>query len=123
MKKKKIFYWAIAIVVVILSGYLYWRYGFTYSEGNRAGLLQKFSYKGTIFKTYEGELIMSSIKSTQNVSLASEKFFFSVPDEQLAQQLMKMEGTMVVLHYNEKNGTLPWRGETVFLVDSVTQPH
>ena len=117
---KKFLYWGIAIVVVLLAIFIFWKYSFTYSEGNRAGLLQKFSYKGVMFKTYEGELIMSSVKSTQDVSLASEKFFFSVPDKALAEKLMKLEGTMVVLHYKEKNGVLPWRGETVYLVDDVT---
>ena len=118
---KKFMYWSIAVVVVILVALIFWKYMFTYSEGNRAGLLQKFSYKGVMFKTYEGELIMSSIKSNQDVPLASEKFLFSVPDKELAKKLMKLEGTMVVLHYREKNGVLPWRGETVYLVDSYSQ--
>ena len=117
-------YWSIAILLIVLTIFSYWKYSFTYSEGNRSGLLQKFSYKGTIFKTYEGELILSSVKSNQDVSLASEKFHFSVPDRLLADKLFKLEGTVVVLHYTEKNGALPWRGETVYLVDSVTvTPH
>ena len=118
---KKFLYWGIALLLVFLAVFIYWKFGFTYSEGNRSGLLQKFSYKGAIFKTYEGELILSSVKSNQDVSLASEKFHFSVPDKALAEKLMKMEGTMVVLHYKEKNGSLPWVGETVYLVDGVTQ--
>jgi hypothetical protein len=119
-KMKKILYWVIALLVVLIAVLIYWKYSFTYSEGNRSGLLQKFSYKGTIFKTYEGELVMSSIQSNKDVSLASEKFFFSVPDKVLAEQLMKLEGQVVVLHYKMKNGTLPWRGETEYLVDSFT---
>ena len=117
---KKFLYWSLAILLIVLAVFIYWKYSFTYSEGNRAGLLQKFSYKGTIFKTYEGELILSSVKSNQNVSLASEKFFFSVPNKELAERLLKLEGTMVVLHYKAKNGILPWRGETIYLADSVT---
>ena len=116
---KKILYWILAVLVIALGLFIYWKYMFTYSEGNRAGLLQKFSYKGTIFKTYEGELILSSVKSNMNVSLASEKFFFSTPDKALAEKLLTLEGAMVVLHYKEKNGALPWRGETVYLVDSL----
>jgi hypothetical protein len=119
---KKFLYWSIAIIVIVLAGFIFWKYSFTYSEGNRSGLLQKFSYKGTIFKTYEGELILSSVKSNQDVSLASEKFHFSVEKKELADKLLKLEGTMVVLHYKEKNGALPWRGETAYLVDSVTVP-
>ena len=122
---KKFLYWALAIVVVVLAFFLYWKYSFTYSEGNRAGVLQKFSYKGSMFKTYEGELILSSIKSSDDVALASEKFFFSVPDEAIAKKLLNLEGTRIVLHYKEKNGALPWRGETKYLVHSLvssTQP-
>ena len=119
---KKFLYWSIAILLIVVAIFMYWKYSFTYSEGNRSGLLQKFSYKGTIFKTYEGELILSSVKSNQDVSLASEKFYFSVPEKNLAEKLLKLEGTMVVLHYTEKNGILPWRGETVYLVDSVADP-
>ena len=120
---KKFLYWALAILVVGLACFSYWKYSFTYSEGNRAGLLQKFSYKGTIFKTYEGELIMSSIKSNQEVTLASEKFVFSVADKGVAEKLLHLEGNTVTLHYKEKNGTLPWRGETRYLVDSVLLNH
>ena len=63
-----------------------------------------------MFKTYEGELVLSSVKSTSDVALASEKFLFSVPDEHIAIQLKSLEGHRVVLHYKEKNGALPWRG-------------
>ena len=75
---KKFLYWSAAILLLALAVFIYWKYGFTYSEGNRSGLLQKFSYKGTIFKTYEGELILSSVKSNQDVSLASEKFHLRI---------------------------------------------
>jgi len=117
---KKFLYWGLTILLVVLAIFFYWKYFFTYSEGNRSGLLQKFSYKGAMFKTYEGELVMSSIQSNRDVSLASEKFHFSVEEKALADKMMQLEGTMVVVHYKEKNGTLPWRGETVYLVDSVT---
>lgn len=119
---KKFIAWSAFVLCLILAVFFYWKYSFTYSEGNRSGLLQKFSYKGTFFKTYEGELIMSSIRSNENVSLASEKFFFSVPEKKLAEKLMSLEGTYVILHYRQKNGKLPWRGETVYMVDSVAIP-
>ncbi|HSO87362.1 MAG TPA: hypothetical protein VLQ91_12465, partial [Draconibacterium sp.] len=72
-------------VIIIAVGYF--KYGFTYSKGYRAGLLQKFSEKGVIFKTYEGEMILSSVQSNSNVALASEKFLFSVTDEAVAKQM------------------------------------
>jgi len=111
----------ILVVILALSGFLWWKYYFTYSSGNRNGLLQKFSYKGNLFKTYEGELVLSSVKSTAGVGIASEKFYFSVNDKAIAERMLRMEGHQVVLHYEQKNGTLPWRGETPYLVDSVSE--
>jgi hypothetical protein len=107
------------LLVLGLGIFFYWKYAFTYSNGNRFGLLQKFSEKGTIFKTYEGEIILSSVRSNMNVPLASEKFFFSVSDKKVAQQLMNLQGKYVTVHYKEKNGTLPWRGDYKYIVDSV----
>ncbi|WP_082886382.1 hypothetical protein [Flavisolibacter tropicus] len=107
------------LLVLGLGIFIYWKYAFTYSSGNRFGLLQKFSEKGTLFKTYEGELILSSVRGNLNVPIASEKFYFSVKDKDVAQQLMNLQGHNVTVHYHEKNGTLPWRGETRYLVDSV----
>jgi|SRR5687767_208138 len=107
------------VILLALGGFIFWKYYFTYSEGNRTGLLQKFSYKGTIFKTYEGELILSSIRSTGNITLASEKFFFSVRNKEVASKLENMQGHFVTVHYKMKNGTLPWQGDSRYLVDSV----
>jgi hypothetical protein len=118
---KKFLIWVAIVLFLILGLFVYWKYYFTYSEGNRAGLLQKFSHRGNIFKTYEGELVLSSVESNKNVTLASEKFFFSAQDENLATKLSSLEGHMVVLHYRQKNGILPWRGETEYIVDSVRQ--
>jgi hypothetical protein len=116
---KKFLYWSLAILFIVLAVFIYWKYFYTYGEGYRAGLLQKFSYKGTIFKTYEGELILSSIKSNQDVSLASEKFLFSVDNKAIAEKILHLEGFMVVVHYREKNGVLFWQGDTKYIVDSV----
>ena len=110
------------LFLLILFGfgiYVYWKYYFTYSSGNRFGLLQKFSRKGNVFKTYEGELILSSVRGNVNVPLASEKFYFSVTKENVANQLMNIQGKNITVHYREKHGTLPWQGDTKYIVDSV----
>ena len=107
------------VIILLLGSFIYWKYSFTYSEGYRAGLLQKVSLKGNFFKTYEGEIILSSIESRANVAIASEKFYFSVVDKEVALQLEKIQGGSVIVHYREKNGVLPWRGESTYLVDSV----
>jgi hypothetical protein len=107
------------VIVLVLGGYFYWKYFFTYSSGNRYGLLQKFSNKGNVFKTYEGEMILSSVRSNVNVPLASEKFFFSVTKKRVADQLMNLQGQNISVHYLEKNGSIAWRGESRYIVDSV----
>jgi len=111
------------IVIVLIGIFFYWKYFFTYSEGYRAGLLQKFSSRGTIFKTYEGELILSSVQSTANMAIASEKFYFSVTETSVARNMEKLQGESVVVHYSERNGTLPWQGDTRYIVDSVSLNH
>jgi len=116
---KKFAIYSSLIIILVLGSFVYWKYAFTYSEGYRAGLLQKFSYKGNVFKTYEGEMILSSVQSNSNVALASEKFFFSVTNKAVALQLEKVQGESIVVHYREKNGVLPWKGENTYFVDSV----
>ena len=106
-------------LLLILGIYFWWHYYYTYSSGNRYGLLQKFSHKGNLFKTYEGEMILSSVRSNNNVPLASEKFYFSVTDEKVANQLMNLQGRYLTVHYKEKKAALSWRGDTPYIVDSV----
>jgi len=118
-KLKKILKWSLALIVIIGVIFIYWKYFYTYSEGYRAGVLQKFSSKGMIFKTYEGEMILSSVSSTREVALASEKFLFTMTNKALVRQFDTLQGNMVIVHYRQKNGRLPWQGDTPYLVDSV----
>jgi hypothetical protein len=117
MGKLKI--WIPVLLIIGISFFVYWNYYNTFSEGNRSGILQKFSKKGNIFKTYEGELVMSSITTTGNTMIASEKFFFSVKDPVVAEQLFEMEGKNVTLRYEEKRGHLPWNGETNYYITGI----
>jgi hypothetical protein len=116
---KRFVRWFTFILLVVLLLFGYWKYYYTYSDGYRSGLLQKLSHKGNIFKTYEGELVQRSIVSTNNVGIASEKFYFSVVNDSIAKMMQNFEGKNVKLHYKEKNGTLPWRGESRYLVDGI----
>ena len=116
---KKILGWSSVIIIAIIIFFVYWKYYNTFSEGNRSGILQKFSKKGNIFKTYEGELIMSSISSTNNTTIASEKFYFSVSNDSIANVLFDLEGKRVTLHYEQKRGHLPWQGETHYLITKI----
>jgi hypothetical protein len=117
-KTRKVFYWIGFFLIIGFGLFIYWKYYFTYSEGYRAGLLQKFSHKGSIFKTYEGELILSSVSGRNDVVIASEKFFFSVTDSKLAHALDTLQGRNVILHYVQKNAPLIWKGDTPYYVDS-----
>jgi capsule polysaccharide export protein KpsE/RkpR len=118
---KKFMRWFWFILLLSFIGFCYWKYFFNYGDGgNRTGILQKFSHKGNIFKTYEGELVLSSVASTNNVALASEKFLFSVTSDSIAKVIQNYDGKRVKLHYIEKNGTLPWRGDSRYIVDGVT---
>ena len=118
-KIKKALFLFVALILIILAIFIYWKYFYTFSDGYRAGLLQKFSHKGNIFKTYEGEMILSSVSSNTNVAIASEKFYFSVISQSLAQKLDTIQGQMVIVHYRQKNGVLFWHGDSPYLVDSV----
>jgi hypothetical protein len=118
-KTKKIFRWFLILIIAFGGIFIYWKYFYTYSEGYRAGLLQKFSNKGTFFKTYEGEMILSSVASNRDIALASEKFFFTVTNKSLARQFDTLQGENVIVHYKQKNGAVFWRGDSGYLVDSV----
>jgi hypothetical protein len=116
---KKIMKWLVFILIIFVFTFIYWKYFFTYSEGYRAGLLQKFSHKGAMFKTYEGEMILSSVSSNSNVALASEKFLFTVTNKSLVREFDTLQGQSVIVHYKQKNAPLFWRGDSPYLVDSV----
>lgn len=120
MKKTRVFLrWVLILIIIFGASFVYWKYFYTYSEGYRAGLLQKFSSKGALFKTYEGEMILSSVSSNREVALASEKFLFSMINKSLVRQFDTLQGDMVIVHYRQKNGTVFWRGDSQYLVDSV----
>ncbi|MEZ4412807.1 MAG: hypothetical protein R2910_07490 [Gemmatimonadales bacterium] len=88
----------------------------SYSEGERAGILQKFSQKGWICKTYEGELAMTSVPGVMPII-----WDFSVRDDAVAKQMRDAIGKHVALHYTEHRG-VPGTcfAETNYFVDSVT---
>jgi hypothetical protein len=103
----------ISALLVIISVVVYFRYYFVYSEGTRVGILYKFSRKGTVFKTYEGEVILPGIRNTsKEASMSSNIFHFSVTDEALAKKLMKSQGMEIELQYVYYNRPLPWRGDS-----------
>jgi hypothetical protein len=108
------------LIVLFLSiGFIYYRYYFVFGEGVKSGQLNYLVKKGYVFKTYEGKLIQQGFRSQSLGSVESYTFEFSVVDPAVAQQLMENSGKEFDLHYKEYVGTLPWRGVTPFIVDSI----
>ncbi|RZS93491.1 6-phosphogluconate dehydrogenase [Aquimarina brevivitae] len=111
------------IVISILALFAIW-YAFiyyaTYSEGTRSGELIKFSNKGVVFKTWEGEI-------SQGIS-GAQIFSFSVEDknDQLIEKLEKLQGRYVKVTYKERFAKINWLGDTKYFITEVTEeksPH
>ena len=115
----KLIGWVTFIILVILAGFIYWKYFFVFGEGVKSGELNYVVKKGVMFKTYEGKLIQSGLRSKAPNTIQSYDFEFSVPNEKVAQQLMSNGGKIFDLHYKEYNGALPWRGYSEYVVDSI----
>ena len=103
----------IAILLLSAVGYFTFLYNASYSEGVRTGELIKFSNKGVMFKTYEGEL-------SQGIS-GAQIFSFSVLDsqEQVIADLKELEGHYVKLTYVERYRTFPWWGDSKYFITEV----
>jgi hypothetical protein len=107
-------------LALVIAGVTYFYYGLVYSEGFRAGTLIKFSRKGYVFKTYEGEINQGGITQTiPGGSMVNQIWAFSVKNEEAARQLEKLEGKVVRLHYKQYQKMFPWEGDTNYLVDRV----
>lgn len=119
---KKFFLTAIGVIIVLGLLFVVANVTFTYSEGNRAGRLIKFSSKGYVFKTYEGEMNLGGVTNTTNGNLMMNYMWnFSVVNKDVADTLSKLEGRDIRVHYKEKLATLPWRGDTKYIVDNVEE--
>ena len=117
---KKILTTLSIIIVLAAAVFIFFKFFYVFGSGVKAGELNLFVYKGYVFKTYEGRLIQAGYNSkNSNNTIQSNEFNFSVKDENVAKQLERCTGKMVELHYKEYLGTLPWRGMTKYVVDSV----
>jgi hypothetical protein len=114
-RKQWIITGVIAAPILLLILYTWSALAWSYSEGERAGYVQKFSRKGWVCKTWEGELSMVSIPGS-----TPEKFYFSVRDDMVAQHINGSMGKRVSLTYEQHMG-LPTDcfGETDYFVTGV----
>jgi hypothetical protein len=86
-----------------------------YSSGTRAGYVQKFSRKGWLCKTWEGEIAMVNVPGA-----AQERFAFTVRNDSLAQAINRLQGQRIVIEYDQHKG-IPTScfGETQYFVKGV----
>jgi hypothetical protein len=105
----------VGVAIVLFALYTWGTLQWSYSTGDRAGYVQKFSSKGWVLKTWEGELAMVSMPGTN-----PEKFYFSVRDDSVAAVINQTLGRRVALHYEQHVGVpVNWFGETEYYVVGV----
>ena len=116
---KKFLLITVTLLIVGLLLFFMARYYFVFGRGVKAGELNYVVQKGYIFKTYEGKLIQNGLRSKAPNTVQSYEFEFSVTDAAIAQKLMLNSGRQMQLHYKEYIGSVPWRGYSEFVVDSI----
>jgi hypothetical protein len=105
----------IAGTLLLFAGYAWLALHWSYSEGERAGFVQKFSKKGWLCKTWEGELLLATVPGA-----IPEKFEFTVSDDAVARQIMDGMGKRVVLHYAQHKGVpSSCFGDTEYFIESL----
>lgn len=108
------------IAILGLALFIFFKFCFVYAEGVNEGDINYFQKEGFIFKTYEGKMIQTGLKSSKSQgSIQSNEFKFSVDDERVAARINEGSNTGVKLHWKRYLGTLPWRGNSQFIVDSI----
>ena len=106
----------LAVAILGFAGFTWLTLNYVYADGERAGYVQKFSRKGWLCKTWEGEMAMVTLPGT-----LTEKFAFTVRDKEVAQKVNATVGRRVALHY-EQHRWIPTScfGETEYFVVGVT---
>lgn len=115
--------WVSIILVLGLIVWGYLRYFDPYvSDAQKTGYILEVEKRGMILKTYEGDMI-SEFAVQDTIKLYQRDFFFSVDNDSLAQELMKLQGTgkKVTLRYKKYDGVIPWRGASKCIVTAVEQ--
>lgn len=105
----------VVIALAVFAAYIWVMMHWSYSEGERAGFMQKLSSKGWICKTWEGELSLVALPGA-----APEKFLFTVRDDAVAAKINQLVGQRVALNYEQHKG-LPTScfGETEYFVSGI----
>lgn len=115
MTRRSFLFWTVAVLILAPAAYFLFVFNWSYSNGERAGWVQKFSSKGWFCKTWEGEMAMVSLPGS-----TPEKFYFTVWDDNVAEKINQAMGKRVSLQYAQKVG-IPTScfGETRYYVTGV----
>ncbi len=105
----------IALSLLAFAAYIWLALHWDYATGERAGYVQKFSKKGWLCKTWEGELALITLPGA-----VPEKFEFTVNDDSVAADINRLVGTRATLHYEQHKG-LPGScfGDTEYFVTTI----
>jgi hypothetical protein len=111
----KLFIGVLVLAIAVLVGFTFMTLHWSYSDGERAGYVQKLSHKGYVCKTWEGEMAMMTMPGT-----VAEKFYFTVPSDAVAARINAAAGKRVALHY-EQHRWVPSScfGDTEYFVTDV----
>ena len=117
--KKVIF---IAAGVLVVGVFLFFLIsGMTYSEGTRSGYLIKVSKKGVVFKTFEGQLNLGGVNSSEGMDaiVQNKMWDFSMVDEEVFMELMEVQGKYVTVSYRQVYRNFAWQGDTEYFVTGI----
>ena len=110
----------LSVLLLGLAVFVYFKFFFVYSEGTNEGDINYFQREGFVFKTYEGKMIQTGYSShNTSATIQSNEFKFSVVDEKVAEQIDSNSSRQIKLHWKRYLGTLPWRGNSQYVVDSI----
>jgi len=111
----KVFAAILALATLLFIAYTWLALSWGYSNGERAGYVQKFSHKGFLCKTWEGEMALVSMPGT-----VAEKFYFTVRDDAVAKQINESIGKRVALSYEQHLGVpSSCFGETQYFISGI----
>ncbi|NAY90620.1 6-phosphogluconate dehydrogenase [Muricauda sp. JGD-17] len=110
---KKAFFIAISIILLGVVAYFSFVYYVPFSEGYRSGELIKFSRKGVLVKTWEGQI-------SQGIS-GTNIFSFSVEDKEqdIIEKMKEYQGRYVKVEYKERYATFFWLGDTKYFITAI----
>ena len=110
----------LSVLLLGLAVFVYFKFFFVYSEGTNEGDINYFQREGFVFKTYEGKMIQTGYNShNTSATIQSNEFKFSVVDAKVAEQIDSNSSRQIKLHWKRYLGTLPWRGNSQYVVDSI----